>query len=87
MLTMYTQIDNVKERTEDFAVKGFFEWKESDNAAHIIWNYMQVELIYDPSKNDDVCEDPWKKLADFLAKVIINHAGELDFDALMSEKE
>ena len=44
MLTMYTQIDNVKERTEDFAVKDFFEWKESDNAAHIIWNYMQVEL-------------------------------------------
>ena len=48
---------------------------------------MEVELIYDPSKNDDVCEDPWKKLADFLTKVIINHAGELDFDALMSEKE
>lgn len=48
---------------------------------------MEVELIYDPSKNDDVCADPWKKLADFLAKVIINHASELDFDALKSEKE
>ena len=44
---------------------------------------MEVELIYDPSENDDVCPDPWKKLADFLVKVIMNHANEIDFDALM----
>lgn len=48
---------------------------------------MNVELIYDPSKNNDVCADPWKKLADFLAKMIINHASEIDFDAFKREKE
>ena len=48
---------------------------------------MEVELIYDPSKNDDVCADPWKKLADFLAKIIMTHASEIDFDALMREEE
>ncbi len=44
MMTIYTQIDKVKERTKSLDVESYLVWKESDNAAHIIWNYLQSEL-------------------------------------------
>ena len=44
MLTMFIQIDKVKERTMESYISDYLQWKESDSAAHIIWNYLQVEL-------------------------------------------
>ena len=44
MLTMFTQNKSVKKRVSDSAVSKYLDWKDSDNAAHIIWNYLQVEL-------------------------------------------
>ena len=44
MLTMYTQIEKVREAAESSPSSPVLEWKEPDNAAHIIWDYMQMEL-------------------------------------------
>lgn len=45
MLTMFTQIDKVMEKTNDHPVSDYLVWKKPDNAAHIIWDYMQLELF------------------------------------------
>ena len=44
MLTMYTQIEKVREAAERSPSSPVLEWKEPDNAAHIIWDYLQMEL-------------------------------------------
>ena len=44
MLTLYTQIDKVKEIADRSSVASLLDWREADNAAHIIWNYLQTEL-------------------------------------------
>ena len=44
MLTMYTQIEKVKEMANSSPAAPVLEWKEPENAAHIIWDYMQLEL-------------------------------------------
>ena len=44
MLTLYTQIEKVKEATKGSAISDYLDWKDSDNAAHVIWDYLQAEL-------------------------------------------
>ena len=44
MMVIYLRTDKVKERTYRGSGYKYLEWKDSDNAAHIIWNYLQVEL-------------------------------------------
>ena len=46
MLTMFTQIDTVKENTKNLSegLSDYLVWKKPDNAAHIIWDYLQLEL-------------------------------------------
>ena len=44
MLAMYTQIEKVREVANRAAIASILEWKEPDNSAHIIWDYMQMEL-------------------------------------------
>ena len=44
MLTLYIQIDRVKELSKDKIVYPFLDWKETDNAALIIWDYVQKEI-------------------------------------------
>ena len=44
MLTMYTQIEKVREAADRSSSSPVLEWKEPDNAAHIIWDYLQMEL-------------------------------------------
>ena len=44
MLTMYTQIEKVRETTDRSSAASILEWKEPENAAHIIWDYLQMEL-------------------------------------------
>ena len=44
MLTMYTQIEKVREAADHSSSSPVLEWKEPDNAAHIIWDYLQMEL-------------------------------------------
>lgn len=44
MLAMFVQIDKVREMATDSNVSFILDWKDSDNAAHIIWNYLQLEL-------------------------------------------
>ena len=44
MLTIYTQIEKVREAAERSPSSPVLEWKEPDNAAHIIWDYLQMEL-------------------------------------------
>ena len=45
MLAMYTQIEKVRETSACSSVAPILEWKEPDNAAHIIWDYLQMELF------------------------------------------
>ena len=52
MLTMYTQIEKVREAAERSPSSPVLEWKEPDNAAHIIWDYLQMEL-YRCTERDD----------------------------------
>ena len=44
MLAMYTQIEKVKELADQSSTISIIEWKEPENAAHIIWDYLQMEL-------------------------------------------
>ncbi len=44
MLTLFMQIDKVRERASESAVSNYLDWKKSDKAVHIVWNYLQVEL-------------------------------------------
>ena len=44
MLAMYTQIEKVMETAVRSSTAPILEWREPDNAAHIIWDYMQMEL-------------------------------------------
>ena len=44
MLAIYTQIEKVKEVTDRSSASSLLEWRAPDNAAHIIWNYLQMEL-------------------------------------------
>ena len=44
MLTIYTQTGRVRKNIRKYQGIEYLAWKESDNAAHIIWNYIQVEL-------------------------------------------
>ena len=43
MLAMFVQTDRVREAAESSDV--LLDWKEPDNAAHIIWNHLQMELF------------------------------------------
>ena len=52
MLTIYTQIEKVREAADRFSAVLIFEWKQPENAARIIWNYLQMEL-YRCIKRDD----------------------------------
>ena len=52
MLTIYTQIEKVREAADRFSEGSIFEWKDPFNAAHIIWNYLQMDL-YRCIKKDD----------------------------------
>jgi len=42
MLAMFVQTDRVREAAVSSDI--LLDWKESDNAAHIIWDYLQMEL-------------------------------------------
>lgn len=42
MLAMFVQTDRVKAVAESSDI--LLDWKKSDSAAHIIWNYLQMEL-------------------------------------------
>ena len=44
MLALYTRFDMVKEAADRSHVAFLLDWKKADNAAHIIWNYLQTEL-------------------------------------------
>ena len=44
MLTIYTQIEKVREAAERSPSSPVLEWKKPDNAASIIWDYLQMEL-------------------------------------------
>ena len=44
MLTMFAQIETVKDVANLSSASSILEWKEPDNAAHIIWDYLQTEL-------------------------------------------
>ena len=44
MLVMYTQIERVMETANSSPAAIVIEWKEPKNAAHIVWDYMQMEL-------------------------------------------
>lgn len=44
MLVIYTQIEKAKEVTDRSSIALLLEWKEPENSAHIIWDYLQVEL-------------------------------------------
>ena len=44
MLTLFVQTDKAREMAEGSDVSAFLDWKISDNATHIIWNYLQAEL-------------------------------------------
>ena len=52
MLTIYTQIEKVREAADRFSAVPIFEWKQSENAARIIWNYLQTELYRCIKKKD-----------------------------------
>ena len=52
MLTLYTRIEKVREMAEQSSAALVMEWKEPDNAAHIIWDYLQTELYRCIEKND-----------------------------------
>ena len=43
MLAMFVQTDRVREVAESSDM--LLDWKESDSAVHIIWNYLQMELF------------------------------------------
>ena len=45
MLIMFIKTDKVMETAADHDASVFLDWKESDNAAHIVWNYLQAELF------------------------------------------
>ena len=53
MLTMYTQIEKVREAAKRSPSSPVLEWKEPDNAANIIWDYLQMEL-YRCIERDDI---------------------------------
>ena len=53
LLTMFVQIDKVKSRTNNsFPISQYLEWMDSENATHIIWNYLLVELYRLISMNE-----------------------------------
>ena len=52
MLAMYTQIKKVKEEASYSSAASILEWKEPDNAAHIIWDYLQMELCRSIERDD-----------------------------------
>ena len=52
MLTLYTQIEKVREVADRFSEVPIFEWKKPENAARIIWNYLQTELYRCIRKKD-----------------------------------
>ena len=52
MLTMYTQIEKIREAAASHPSSPVLKWKEPDNAAHIIWDYLQMEL-YRCTERDD----------------------------------
>ena len=52
MLAMYTQIEKVIEIAKRSSASSILEWKEPDNSAHIIWNYLQMELYRCIEKED-----------------------------------
>ena len=57
MLIIYTQIDRVKKTIQDPYISRVLDWKKPDNAAHIIWNYLQMEL-YRCLEKMDVSHSP-----------------------------
>ena len=52
MLILYTQIEKVREAADRFSEIPIFEWKQPENAARIIWNYLQTELYRCIKKKD-----------------------------------
>ena len=50
ILTLYTQIEKVRETANHSA--SVLEWKDPNNAAHIIWDYLQIELYRYIEKDD-----------------------------------
>ena len=52
MLTIYTQIERVKEVADRSPKAIVLDWKEPDNAAHIIWDYLQMELYRSIERDD-----------------------------------
>ena len=52
MLTIYTQIERVKEVADRSSAAIVLDWKNPDNAAHIIWDYLQMELYLSIERDD-----------------------------------
>lgn len=52
MLTMYTQIEKVIAEADRSSTSSLLRWKTPENAAHIIWDYLQMELYRCIEKED-----------------------------------
>ena len=52
MLAIYTHIEKVKEESDRFPASWILDWKEPSNAAHIIWDYLQIELYRSIERDD-----------------------------------
>ena len=52
MLTLYTQIEKIRETADRFSKISIFEWKQPKNVACMIWNYLQTELYRCIKKKD-----------------------------------
>ena len=54
MLTMYLQIEKTVETIRHSPSASILEWKKPDNAGHIIWDYLQMELYRCIQRDDTV---------------------------------
>ena len=54
MLTMYLQIEKTVETIRRSPSASILEWKKPDNAGHIIWDYLQMELYRCIQRDDTV---------------------------------